>query len=393
VEILLHIGQSKTGTSAIQAYLTLNRPKLAEQGVLYPAIRSAGINIDLGAHNSVADSLCGLMRFPYVTAESFFSHAFSEAERIGASKMILSAEHFFGGEPRIWNVLNQDDFFRFYRAKVESLARHLRGHRAKVLVYLRPQAHWFASAIGQTVRIQGLISDREIYESDRQFFEMAKPVLRYDSLLEIWQDALAPDSIEAVPYHKSVLRGGSIIPDFLDRAELQNIRLPYASTDLRVNESLTRECLEVKKSFNLTRPSKSAERVAIRCLVELSRERGGVTVYRPCPDVLRDLKLFVEPENAALEKRFGISAAVLNETPADPHQSPEVYDVDDAWRAFQRKFRGPRGRLMVADDMLRATLRKHAPFIHGLIHRIKMFHGRQCRRQWALGASGANREH
>ncbi|MCK5244960.1 MAG: hypothetical protein KAJ90_06790 [Desulfobacterales bacterium] len=60
MHILLHIGQSKTGTSAIQAYLTLNRLRLREAGVLYPSVTIGGMSVDIGSHNSVADTLAGL---------------------------------------------------------------------------------------------------------------------------------------------------------------------------------------------------------------------------------------------------------------------------------------------------------------------------------------------
>ena len=72
MQILLHIGQSKTGTSAIQAYLSLNRKELARNGILYPSVKIWGMPVDLGNHNPLADALVAVFRYPFLTAEQYF---------------------------------------------------------------------------------------------------------------------------------------------------------------------------------------------------------------------------------------------------------------------------------------------------------------------------------
>lgn len=97
MKILLHIGQSKTGTSAIQEFLTLNKDRLREAGFLYPGVKLGGITVDIGAHNSVADALTRKHRYPYYTDVQYFNKFFKEAKDVKAETVILSAEHFFGG--------------------------------------------------------------------------------------------------------------------------------------------------------------------------------------------------------------------------------------------------------------------------------------------------------
>lgn len=376
MQILLHIGQSKTGTSAIQAYMTLNRVQLSEQGVLYPTVTIGGMRVDVGNHNSIADSLCGLIQFPYLTAGQYFKHIFAEAKRTAATRIVFSGEHFFGGEPRIWNVPDHAAFFAAYRQKVEALAIHLGKHDTKVLIYLRPQAEWLSSAISQTIRIQGLLSDQQIYQNDRQFFEMAKPVLCYGKLLDIWSEVLQPSSIEVVPYDRKMLIKGSAIADFLQRAGLRGLRLPYGNVNLEVNESLTRECIEVKKRFNLRQHSKSAERIAIRCLVQMSRKRGGATTYLLSPELLEDIRNFIEPENAVIESRFGTAAETLNALPNRTADPLELYAVEEVWSAFDATFRSASVRLMIIDDIIREFMRNNARPIHSFLHQFKMMRQR-----------------
>lgn len=117
MKILWHIGQSKTGTSAIQKFLTLNKDRLREAGFLYPGVKLSGITVDKGAHKSVADALTKKYRYPYYTDVQYFNKFFKEAKDVKAETIILSAEHFFGGEPRIWEVMSGEKYIKLYRKK------------------------------------------------------------------------------------------------------------------------------------------------------------------------------------------------------------------------------------------------------------------------------------
>src|SRR5690606_11480887 len=174
-DLLLHIGQSKTGTSAIQACLTLNRGHLQGMGILYPPVSIGGFSVDLGNHNVLADAVTGWIGFPFLTAEQHFQSFWEQSRGAHYSRMILRAEHFFGGKPRIWEVENEAAYFRAYRDKVRRLSGFLDTLNVTVLVYLRPQADWLSSAVNQTVKIQGLIGDRQLYRDDNQFYDMMRP--------------------------------------------------------------------------------------------------------------------------------------------------------------------------------------------------------------------------
>jgi hypothetical protein len=375
MRVLLHIGQSKTGTSAIQAFLTLNRSSLREAQVLYPAIKVGGMPIDLGAHNAVADSLVGLLRFPHLSAEQYFSQFFKEAQRIDASLLILSAEHFFGGEPRIWAVNNHQEYLNLYRRKIEKLATFLKGHDVSLLIYLRPQLDWLASAACHTVRIDRLISDCPIYQNDRQFFELMKPLLRYSTLLDIWNDVIKPSAFTVVPYTKNTLYKGSSISDFLRRTGLENMHFPVASADIQVNKSLTREYLEVKKILNRSPRSENTERVIIYCLERLSEKSPEGTRYGFSEDIRRDLESFIVQENARLNERYRTdSASFIWRGPEQDHDQKPLSeeDVRKAMVAFDREYRRPRYRLLSLNYASRTFLRAYGQPVQCVLHRMKM---------------------
>jgi hypothetical protein len=351
MKVLLHLGQSKTGTSAIQTFLTL--------------------------HNAVADSLVGLSRFPYLSADEYFQQFFKEAQRIDAKLLILSAEHFFGGEPRIWEVAGHSDYCELYRKKIERLMTYLKGHDVSLLVYLRPQLDWLASAASHTVRIERLIPGSPVYQNDRQFFELMKPLLMYATLLEIWEDVVRPSSFMVIPYAKGTLHKGSSISDFLWRAGLETIGLPYASADIQINKSLTREYIEVKKILNKTPRSKNAERVIIRCLERLSESSKESTRYTFSEDICRDLESFVATENARLNERYRTDnlSFVARSPEHDQHLKPvSDEEVARAMVAFEQEYRRPRYRLLSLNYAARVFLREHGKPVQGALHRIKMFY-------------------
>lgn len=375
MRVLLHIGQSKTGSSAIQAFLMLNRQKLREIGVLYPAAKIKGMPVNMGAHNAVADALAGKSSFPYLTADQYFQQFFEEAKSINANLLILSAEHFFAGEPRTWDVLDEEEYFKRYEQKVQNLAAYVSGHEVSILVYLRPQVDWLSSAVSQNVRIDRLISDKQLYHNDRQFFEVVKPLLRYSTLLDVWARTLKPSSFMVIPYDRKTLVKNSSIADFLHRAGLENTVFPYASTDIQVNESLTREYIEVKKILNGHRRTKNEERVIIRCLERLSKSSNKGTRYTLDAGVQRDVESFVSSENERLNRQYqtdGLVFVARSEGQSREQKSLTEEDVARAMDAFEREYRRPRYKLLWLNFATRAFLRAYAKPVQAALHQVKM---------------------
>ncbi|TFH51033.1 MAG: hypothetical protein E4H01_01005 [Lysobacterales bacterium] len=373
MKILLHIGQSKTGTSAIQAFLMLNSRRLREAGILYPSVSVGGFNVDFGNHNPVADALAGVSTYPHLTADQYFAQFFETARRFHAERMILSAEHFFGGEPRVWDVPDMETYEARYRRKILALACNLEGHEVSVLVYLRPQVDWLASAVGQAVRLERMIG-KTVYENDRQFFESWKPLLRYARLLECWADVLQPHVLTAVPYVREKLYRKSSIADFLRRTELDHLDFPLANSQWDVNQSLTREYIEVKKRLNKQPNSKNVERVTIACLNRLSRQSTMGTSYRLDEDVVRDIEAFVADDNQKLTQDYGGGEHVFVARKAyKGNKLPPLSegDIEEATALFRRTYRNPRTRLLTVNYAARAFLRRHAPTVHAALHQIK----------------------
>jgi len=374
MKILLHIGQSKTGTSAIQKFLTLNKVKLCEVGVLYPSVKLGGVTVDIGAHNSVADALTGMYRYPFYTDVQYFNKFFKEAKDVKAETIILSAEHFFGGEPRVWNVTCENDYLKLYSEKIQRLASFLTDHDITILVYLRPQIDWLASAISHTIRIDGLISNKRTYESDIKYFEMAKPILKYSALLNIWADTIKPSSFIVVPYSKKQLMGGSSVSDFLYRAGLSGFKFSFGDMQMQANKSIAVDFLEVKKVLNRLPRSRHTERAYISCLERLSMSSKFGSEYVLDNILQRDAESFVAEDNAILSKLYGKGNWTFTHKTsrsAKINKPLEADDIKKAFQLFEKEIRHPRYKLVWLRSVIGVFLRNHARPINAVLHQIK----------------------
>jgi hypothetical protein len=369
MKVTLHIGQSKTGTSAIQSFLTINRKALADQGILYPAASVWGMPVDLGSHNAVADAIAGKVSYPHISAEKYREAFFKEAHQRSLHHMILSAEHFFGGHPRVWDISDERDYDAAYQIKVQRTARWLTGCDVDLIVYLRPHASWLSSGIAQNIRTAGFVANLDPLMSDLEFFEMFRPTLRYERLLSMWRAILAPRTLTVVPYRRDTLINGSSVHDFLFHAGIDANRLPQVSAKHEINPSLTREYLEVRRQRTKTFRSVSEARVATKCLEALSRTSSEPSIYSLSKDALEAVNRLAEEDNIDLMREFGVSVgAASNTLDYPPLNQAKVEEADER---FCHEMRRPHYRRMVTAMSIKELLRNHALPLHALLHQVK----------------------
>jgi hypothetical protein len=255
---------------------------------------------------------------------------------------------------------------------VRGVARFLNGYQTEILLYLRPQVDWLESGASQTIRIQGLLSHRDAYRNDRQFYEMMKPLLRYGQLLDIWQEEMPKAHIRAVPYVRAQLVNGDSITDFLHRTGLDAEALSLGKTQLNVNDSISREFIEVKKVLNRGRHSSVREHAIIVCLKRLSRASRFSSRYTFPADIVAEVVALAETENAIVNGKYvweGTSLAAIGEDRRACE--PTAEDIKAAMSVFEAEFASTRYRIMEMDYAMRAFLRRNARPVHGMLHQLK----------------------
>lgn len=380
MKVILHIGQSKTGTSSIQSFLARNRKRLEAKGILYPSPRVAGMPVDLGCHNVVADALAGKSSYPHLSSEEYFAQFFEAAERSPANTMILSAEHFFGGEPRLWQLSDQTSYRELYERKIRNLKRFLDGHDVTILIYLRPQVDWLASNIAQVIVHGRENGTGQVFESDRSHFESQKEVMGYGWRLDLWNSIIVPKQFVAIPYVRKNLKGASSVSDFVHRAGID--ALADQSFSMEVNKTVSREYIEVKKRLNQMPRSAADEHAVVRCLVRLSANSTFGTAYRIDEGVVSDLEDYVAEDNERVSKNYlpeGQKLAAREAYAGDGLEPLRPDEIESAMAQFDREYRRIRTRFLALEFSALAFLRRHARPAHVAVHQFRSL------RRWVRG--------
>ena len=345
---------------------------MARAGFYYPPIKAAGIELNAGSHNSVADAVMGKKSFPSVDARAFLSESTLEAERLGAHSMVISAEHFFGGEPRVWDLKSADEYMPLYAEKVEKVKQWLRGHDVSIILYLRPQVDWLASSVGQCVKHEKLITQNEIFKTDEKIFELLKPLLDYNKLANIWGDAFGFDAVQIGIYNKSSLISGDAVSDFLNRIGADRTQLP-APPRQSVNRSFSAIQIAVKRVLNATKKTKHQERVAISCLESIS-DRLNSESHKIDLELAQRIKKDLSQDNEQMCLSFKIPKEILPVSTG--HYVKESTSIsENQVKAALEVYKHQRGKIkytvMEYNLIARQFLRDNLPALHAVLHRVK----------------------
>jgi hypothetical protein len=186
VQLILHIGTHKTGTSAVQECLHRNERILAERGIYY-------------AHRARARSLNQLAQL-FASGQSSEARALvdshlAKARAHGATTFLISAESFFA-MTMFFHKLEGEDCGDYWTAEARciELLHDVLPHDLpkRVVVFFRRQDKFLESVYAQTVRTRPLSATCE------QFAASVGEALDY--ALHMGISARAGDSVAAPGY-------------------------------------------------------------------------------------------------------------------------------------------------------------------------------------------------
>lgn len=181
--VFLHIGINKTGTTAIQRYLSDHRNLLKSLGILYPqtGLRGQahyGLSATLGFQHKVVPEGEAVRRT--CLKEQFINEVAGYAGAV-----LFSSEDF---------VLNKP---------VEQVKKFFDGCAVKVVVYLRRHDHWWESAYAQAVKMKvqppwnpGIMGFVNFNRKKNKFYG------KYRHLLDRWAEQFGKENILVRPYER-----------------------------------------------------------------------------------------------------------------------------------------------------------------------------------------------
>ena len=188
MEIILHIGMGKTGTSSIQNALRQNRERLAGQGVDY-----------LGIWFDAADK-----RFLGHDGQAAFFRSTPEEMRAHAGRFLDTLKRRAGASNANRFILSNEGTF-VQGATIRPFIEELRKHATvRLIAYLRNPREWLPSAY-----MQWSIYHKAYPGPIRPYADVAPQLVRSYAAIRIWGEAFA-DLLTLRPFRK----GSNVVEDF-----------------------------------------------------------------------------------------------------------------------------------------------------------------------------------
>jgi hypothetical protein len=238
LDLVLHIGSSKTGSSSIQNFLHDNREHLADLGYLYPLTGGTWRHSDLARVIMSDADLAPLLSQrqgqsePATVRKKFRRQLIREIDQSGLSRVLLSNEILYR-RPDAASL-------RRLRRLTDKIATSLR-----LVVYLRRQDDHMISRYQQMIW-----NGTEIRRLDEYAQQDTSFPYNYAARLRTWKRLLEPDEFIVRRFERNSFVSGSLVQDFLDAAGV-DVQVADLEQVPRLNESLDAESLEFLRLFNL----------------------------------------------------------------------------------------------------------------------------------------------
>lgn len=245
VDVVLHIGSGKTGTSTVQRVLRRNPEALLRAGHYYPRTPGKARHTKLGLYVRPddellkhADWLTGGYDDPAAFRAAFRRRLARELGHTDAAGVVFSDEGLFSAGDRTIS-------------RMRRFTRGLAG-RVRLVVYLRRQDDHLISRYQQVVKMGEVTPLTTWMQQDWS------GTYDYHLRLTSWQE-LKPDDFVVRRFERDRMVGGSLVQDFLDAAGIAIDESSLSHTEAR-NESLGAEAIEVLRILNLYRVKHEGER-------------------------------------------------------------------------------------------------------------------------------------
>ncbi|MFL1455752.1 tetratricopeptide repeat protein [Marinobacter sp. GN3S48] len=279
MQVFLHIGAPKTGTSAIQYFMNSNRELLERLGFYYPEHGSDQNNVS-GGHVAVG---VPLIEKDMDKAKNQVEQWVKAARSEGCA-LVLSAESFYG--------------------KFAELKELFSGHDVEIISYFRDPMESVVSNHNQVVKRHFATTSLQDYLASH----IGRDAAGLSGLVMLkWISAFGRDRVHVYPYHSEAFPEGRIEYSFLSILGIH--RCHWNAFELearRVNTSYTGEALELKRLLNhVLKPEYGRVNFEIDwALQRFSDERNNAGAKKAIPfvsgDVWRTLAGQFEQSNAIM---------------------------------------------------------------------------------------------
>jgi LPS sulfotransferase NodH len=251
--VTLHIGSTKTGSSALQVLLYRNREALEAAKVLYPdvGIASAAQHVLWGSihptawrmHNENYD----------IPREEYFSRGMAQIRALATEKncqhIVLSSEY-------LWGAFNEAFFLRVRQA--------LRDCNIRVLACVRDPASWVEATYLQALKSGEIRDFAEWY--DREHRVPARG-FNFFRVLQGWERGIGALSLSVVPYEFED-SNAFLAKMFQEATGIELASMPHKEPSAGVNPSPSAAGMKLLLDLNRSQPPPEERSEKLRAIMK-----------------------------------------------------------------------------------------------------------------------------
>lgn len=298
MNLILHIGTAKTGSSSIQTFLFENKIQLNKFGYEYIHTEGRVDNRDIAVafmKRSKSDEYTKSYKIEGEIIRFEFSEHFKKklTDKIlslkdqGIHTCVISSEHL---SSRI-NKTDELDSFKLYLQEIFDDIR--------IIAYVRDQRKKFPSSYSTRIKSGGTLTFNKAFND---YFNSSNDF--YHAYFQLWGDFFGQESIRLQLFDRKHLLNGDLLQDFLilsgieiDHKELKDLRS-------ELNTSLSKNACNILRIMNLFLPKSNLKSTKIRgLLIKVLNYLPGKP-WTLSPEQSELLKQKYQTSNEALRKHY-----------------------------------------------------------------------------------------
>lgn len=257
MQVYIHIGTEKTGTTSIQQFLGKNKLKLIQHGVepLGEFVVPGSLNniaLPLAANENAGNDILAYRQDEF--------EKFREKVRSKLSEVILRNPH-----PQVKAIICSSEHLSSRLTTIDH-TRALKslfpaGCDFKIVIYLREQRDLLLSSQAESIKAGG--SNISFNDPRKRIEPQPYGIIYYnfERMLGIWEAVFGEKNIIVRPYENAQLLSGDVIPDFLSIIGVPSDVYAEDGAPVRLNKRLSPEVLFFLAKLNPHINAKTRERI------------------------------------------------------------------------------------------------------------------------------------
>jgi hypothetical protein len=237
MNIIIHIGWHKTGTTSIQAFLKKNCQKLIQENKIYYPTEGLFNN----AHHHLAWALSGVDASPWgklnpINENTLIQQAIESGQKLGCQNLIFSSEKFCTFSEK--QIVKLNEILNYANNKII------------IVAYIRRQDLLIESSYNMEVKWWG----SRMTDGFQQYVKSKTPFIKYDLALDAWATVFGLQNIKVKVYDTDYMPQNDIRLDFCHVTGIDSGNLIFDNK--RINNSLGPKSLaflRILNRLNITR--------------------------------------------------------------------------------------------------------------------------------------------